>query len=72
MKRIISCLLILVLMAAAIPASAAAKPARLVLDAPFGVYGEELSVDIRVDDLKGCIGIIMALKYDPSVLKLTD
>ena len=42
MKRIISCLLILVLMAAAIPASAAAKPARLVLDAPFGVYGEEL------------------------------
>lgn len=72
MKRIISCLLILVLMAAAIPASAAAKPARLVLDAPFGVYGEELSVDIRVDDLKECAIFGLTLKYDSSVLELID
>ena len=72
MKRIISCLLILVLMAAAIPASAAAKPARLVLDAPFGVYGEELSVDIRVEDLPECAIFGLTLKYDSSALELID
>ena len=72
MKRIISCLLILVLMAAAIPASAAAKPARLVLDAPFGVIGEELSVDIRAENLEDCAIFAMALEYNPAELKITD
>ncbi len=72
MKRIISCLLILVLMAAAIPASAAEKPARLVLDAPFGVLGEELEVKIRMEDLVDCGIFGLVLGYDPAVLKVTD
>ncbi len=72
MKRIISCLLILVLMAAAIPASAAETSARMVLDAPFGVYGEELAVEIRVDELSECAIFGLVLQYDATVLELTD
>lgn len=73
MKRLISCMLILVLLMAAIPASAAAdKTARLVLDAPYGVVGEELEVQIRVENVVNCGIFGMALKYDHTVLKPTD
>ena len=72
MKRIISCLLILVLMAAAIPASAAEKPARLVLDAPYAMVGEELAVDIRMEGLNDCAIFGLVLEYDPAELKVTD
>lgn len=69
MKRIISCLLIIVMLAAAIPASAAATTARLVLDAPYGVVGQELEVKIRVEDIVDCGIFGMGLKYDQTVLK---
>lgn len=73
MKRLISCMLILVLLLAAIPASAAAdKTARLVLDAPYGVVGEELEVPIRVENLAECAGFSIVLEYDHNVLKLLD
>lgn len=73
MKRIISCLLILVLLMAAIPASAAAdKTARLVLDAPYGVIGEELEVQVRVENIIDCGIFGMVLKYDHTVLKPTN
>ncbi|MBR2013128.1 MAG: S-layer homology domain-containing protein [Clostridia bacterium] len=73
MKRIISCVLILVMLMAAIPASAAAdKTARLVLDAPYGVVGQELEVQIRVENMINCGIFGLALKYDHTVLKPTD
>ncbi len=73
MKRIISCLLIIVLLAVAIPASAAAdKTARLVLDAPYGVVGQELEVKIRVENIIDCGIFGIGLKYDHTVLKPTD
>ena len=73
MKRIISCLLIFVMLMAAIPASAAAdKTARLVLDAPYGVIGQELEVQVRVENIIDCGIFGMGLKYDHTVLKPTD
>ena len=73
MKRIISCLLIFVMLMAAIPASAAAdKTARLVLDAPYGVIGQELEVQVRVENIIDCSIFGMGLKYDHTVLKPTD
>lgn len=72
MKRIISCLLIFVLLAVAIPASAAEnKTARLVLDAPYGVIGQELEVQVRVENIIDCGIFGMGLKYDHTVLKPT-
>ncbi len=73
MKRIISCLLIFVMLMAAIPASAAAnKTARLVMDAPYGVVGQELEVKIRVENIIDCGIFGMGLKYDHTVLKPTN
>ena len=73
MKRIISCLLIFVMLMAAIPASAAAdKTARLVLDAPYGVVGQELEVQVRVENLVECAGFTIVLEYDQNVLKPLD
>lgn len=73
MKRLISCMLILVLLMATIPASAAAdKTARLVFDAPYGVVGEELEVPIRVENIDNCGIFGLVLKYDQTVLKPTN
>ncbi len=58
---------------AVIPATAAAdKTARLVLDAPYGVIGEELEVQVRVENLVECAGFTIVLEYDQNVLKPLD
>ncbi len=72
MKRIISCILIVVLLLAAIPASAAGKTARLVLDAPYGMTGQELEVKVRVENINNCGIFGLVLKYDPAELTVID
>lgn len=70
MKRIISCLLVVVLLAAVIPASAAAET-ELVFSAPYAVVGETLTLSISAKNLPKCAGYGIFLKYDQEKLKLT-
>ncbi len=72
MKRIISCMLILVLLMAAIPASAEDKTARLVLDAPYGMVGQDLEVKVRVENINNCGIFGLVLKFDPAELAVID
>ncbi|MBQ7971328.1 MAG: S-layer homology domain-containing protein, partial [Clostridia bacterium] len=46
--------------------------ARLVLDAPYGVIGQELEVQVRVENLVECAGFSIVLEYDQNVLKPLD
>lgn len=70
MKRIISCILILMMLLAAIPASAEEKAASITFDAEPAVVGETIKVELWGKDLPKTITTSVAVEYDPQVLEM--
>lgn len=71
MKKVLSVLLSLVIAVSCIVTASAASSGSIAVGSAVGKSGEEISISIDITGNPGMVSLLLNLKYDKSVLKLT-
>lgn len=69
MKRIISCILVLMMLLAALPAAAEEASPKIVYDAELALVGETVTVDLWAKGFPKTVSASVLMDYDPQVLQ---